>query len=287
VARKEDNRGSFLLTTDVAPEVETPTLVTQEVTPEIDATPAGDADPQGVADAAPVSAPDTSAIEAEADAWLQEQEGKGSEQRAPEPTQPQGVDTAAANEAIRRFREGYGTRQQRLDALGKRLEDAGYSKLEADAIAKEAKDILNEHHADSLQFAGYEAAMKERAVLVQAIAATVPQNIQTKVLDSLKPADGQPNPPMEKVLKAFIDAASTEAEARGKRDGRKEGFIAGRSFGERTQSSANSGQNVSGDPHGRTFANADALYTAWNNKELSRDQYRGEYKRLTGKYPDE
>lgn len=281
------------MTTDAAvaePTVEeTPALVTQDSPPEIDATPAGDADPQASTDAAPESsAPDLASIEAEADEYLKSLEGKGSEQQAPEPKQNAGVDPAVAQEAIRRFREGYGTRQQRLDALAKRLTDAGYSALEVEAISKETKDILNEHHADALNLAGYEAAMTERQHLVQAIASTIPQSIQTKVLESLKPAEGQPNPPIDKVLKAFIDASTAAAKEEGRRDGRKEGFIAGRSQGERTQSSAKSGQRVNGEAAGRSYASEDALYTAWINKEpgLTREVYAREYKRLTGRDPD-
>ena len=273
------------MTTDIAPEVETPTLVTQEPdAPVENATPVGDADQQAVADAAPApEATNLSSYEAEADAWLKEQEGKGSAPQAPEPEQRQGVDPALAQQAIALYRRNHETRQNEIKARENELIDLGIDVALARRMAKEDSDRLNSHHADGLQYAGYEAAMQERAVMVQAITSVVPQAIQTKVLESLKPADGQPNPPPAQIFEAFMKAYAEDAVEKAKPALRKEGFVAGRSIAERTAASANSGQHVQGGSPGRSFASEDALHTAWNNRDISRDVYAREYKRLTGR----
>lgn len=255
----------------LAPVEETPTLVTQEIPPVDDATPLGDAGQQASSDAAP-STPeptaDLQALEAEAAAAYQEEmASKGSEPPAPEPTQAQGVDAAQAAQAIALHRQNYGTRQTRVDAYKAELLDQGLAEPYVNRLVKEFKDILNEEHGDGFNYAGAGTAMQERAAIVQAIASVVPQAIQTKVLADLKPKDGAAPPPPAKVFEAFMEAVAADKAAKAEEAGFKRGFVKGRSLGERTQSSANSGQSLSGDPP------STQTYTAAQLSAMSPDEY--------------
>src|SRR5690606_2722548 len=114
-----------------------------------ESTPAGDAGNQA-ADAAV----GTQDIDAEITAALAEAK-KGKEGEPEPPREPErgqtGLDPYAVQQALNAFREGHGTRQKRLDDLQSRLLEAGLSQVEAEYFTKTAKDILNEHHADSLR----------------------------------------------------------------------------------------------------------------------------------------
>lgn len=233
----------------LTPVEETQPIVPQETIPE-NQPPVGDADPQVIADAAPApeTTIDTASIEAEADAWLQEQESKGGEQQAPETKREQGVDPAVVQQAILMHRQNHGTRQQRADAYKQELLDQGLAEPYVNRLVKEFKDILNEEHADGYNYAGAGAVMQERVGTLQAILGAVPEPVRAKVLADMKPAEGQPNPPPAKIFEALLNAYADDKAAAAAKAAKREGFIAGRSFGERTQSSAKSGQSVNGDP---------------------------------------
>lgn len=242
----------------------------------------GDAEPSAPADAgaAPETTVDTKAYEAEADAWLAEQAQKEGGEKPPEPEQPRGVDPAAVDAALTTFRNGYGSRQTRLDALEEALVDAGMPESVAKRFVKDSKDILNEHHADSLKYAGFEAAASEATAVLSSIRKVVSKPLYDQFIALANKGEIT----YEQMFKDAITEAEAKAEKRGKEAGRKEGFVAGRSHAEKVASGSQSGQRTEGTAtNTRSFQNEDALHVAFGNKEISRDVYAAEYKRLTGK----
>lgn len=248
---------------------------------EVVATPEGDAAASTPADAGstqetPAETPD---YEAEYEAWASEQTQKEGGEKQPEPAQVQGVDPAEVDNALRTFRANHDTRQKALDALHEDLVEAGMPDSVAKRFVKEAKDKLNEHHADSLNLAGYEAATRE----AQSVVAGLQQAVPKPVYESLV-AKAQKGGLDYKVIFADVFAAGkAEGDKQGKEAGRKEGFIAGRSHAERVANGASSGQQIEGTAAVTRFTNEDALDTAFANKEISREQYAAEKKRLTGR----
>jgi hypothetical protein len=188
--------------------------------------------------------------------------GKGSETAAPEPKQEQGVDMAMAERATALHRQQHAARQKRADAYEQELLDQGLPDQYVKRLVKEFKDILNEEHADGYNYAGYGTAAQERVAMLRAVVQSVPQAIQTKVIESLKPAEGQPQPTPAKVFEAMLKAVADDAATKADKAAFERGFIKGRSQGERTQSSAKSGQQVQGDP-----ASGGKLYSSMTPQE--------------------
>jgi len=275
------------LTTDIAPEVETPTLVTQEIdAPVENATPVGDAGEQPVADAAPVSQEpptvDLTKYEAEADAYLKELEGKGSNAAATEATrteEPQREVDPSKNFA--EHRQNTRARHDRVDTYKDELLEYGIPEPAVNRFLGEIKAIINEEHGDGLRLSGASAATIERAALLNGLS-TLPAPYIEKLTSQVKRPDGAP-PPWADVFKTIRQIAHEEGKTEGEKTGRRAGYIDGRAQAERTAASANSGQHVQGGSPGRSFASEDALHTAWNNRDISRDVYAREYKRLTGR----
>lgn len=274
------------MTTDIAPEVETPTLVTQEEAPPENPTPVGDAGEQSIADAAPETtqeAPATADYEAEADAYMRDLEGKESNagateaERTPEPQRE--VDPS---QNFLEHRQNTRARHDKVDGFKAELLEWGIPEASVTRFLGEVKNLINEEHGDGIRLSGSSAAFAERWAIGQALQ-TLPESYIKQLNEKVKRPEGAP-PPWADMLKTIREIAEAEGDAKGEKRGRRLGFIDGNRHHETKSSSANSGQRVQGDSvNGRSFANEDALHTAWNDKAISRDVYAREYKRLTGR----
>ena len=277
------------MTTDAAvaePEVvqtpETPAPITEE-------TPSTQTDAATLnADAGAAPEPVTADIDAEVEAFVKEQTQKGSEQAKPESTrtEPQ-VDPEAFRyfqESAAAFDTGYKTRQSRLDTIAEKVDAGDISIAEG---FRQAKDILNEHHADSKTKpeAISHALYVQNATMWNGFSEGIPQEHHEAIAQKLS----------EGKLVTFKDIAA-EFYERGKASGASEGYAKGEEAGLRTgyrngltrkadlASLSSDGQSVNGTGGGGgTFSSEDALHTAWNDKAISRDVYAREYKRLTGR----
>lgn len=260
-------------------EVTTPVTTEEQITPVT-----GDAGEQPVADAAEpgseVATPVDETPEQYAERVLGEsKEGDG--QKAPEPTQRQGVDPAKVREAVQTFRTNHENRQRSLDALEADLEDAGLPQSVAKRFVKEAKDALNAHHADSLQYAGYEASEQAtqtfqeqlRAGLSEGLAPATFKGFQAKLDEFAK--SGQPMPYAD-VFKTVYELGQADGKSSGYKEGLIKGNTDGRAAAERVASASSSGQRAKGGgapgPASPTWAQL--LENPDLAKTMNDDQYR-------------
>lgn len=207
---------------------------------------------------------ETPVIPDNVDDYVKQVLDKESAAQTPEaqPAKP-GVDPAVFEQRLGAFRNNYANRQGRLDALGQKLKDAGYSSIETDAILKEAKDILNEHHADSLANGHFEATATTWSnatnQIMTAIHSTLPKDMGKAYNDAL----GKAAEAAEGKQASIADAISIATEMVGKAavEGYKSNFLPalirkayedGREAAEKVAAGASSGQSVDGAGTRRT-----------------------------------
>lgn len=218
--------------------------------PEVIPSDAGDTE---VPNAAPETTPEVveSAPNYEADyeAYLEENKGKEGE---PEPTpgaERETIDPELIRRQIETYRRNHETRQKDIDGLKGRLMEEGLSSAAADFFIKEVKDRLNSHHADGLSYAGAEAAAKalqnEHQDITSGLTKGLPAAIK-KAVDTRLSEVAKANPNGAVPYADLFQAIHDEAEKAGVAKGKKEGFIAGRSFAGRQKSISNGGKDVQG-----------------------------------------
>ena len=271
---------------------ETPTEV-EEQTP-IDS---GDAAEVTLADAGSAPEPVTADIDAEVEAFVKEQTQKGSEQAQPEAarTEPQ-VDPEVlrmSEEARVRYQSNHKARHDAIDTEGdatiERLVADGYSRPVAEALVsplvKAGHDKLNEHHADGIKDAGWQAAYEQNAQFWRGVEAGVPQEHHEAIASKL--AEGKYGSYKDIAADLYemgLKAGETAGYAKGEEAGLRTGYRNGLTRKANLASLSSDGQSVNGTGGGGgTFSSEDALHTAWNDKAISRDVYAREYKRLTGR----
>lgn len=180
------------------------------------------------------------------------EDGKEKVEPAPEPWQPE-VDPVAVQQAINSFREGYGSRQKRLDDLEDSLVEAGLQPAVAKLFIKSAKDTLNEHHADSLKYAGFEerakayqsSSMEMHSALDKVVPTTLRKELDTAIEESVKRNKGVA--PFVDILATVLRLGGKTAEVvASKVDAYSAGYNKGRADGEKNAASASSGQKVNG-----------------------------------------
>jgi hypothetical protein len=237
VALEGGNEGFFVSeSTTAEPEVITPVAETAEpvVTGDTDAPPA---------DAAPVVDP--------AAEWAAYQASKeGTDEKTPEPVPSRyEIDSQAYQRDLAAFRTNFGKRQQTLDGLKTRLvNEANLSTVEADYFITQAKNLLNEHHADSLRYAGNEMVdrvmAQEQADMREGLTKVLPKDdlkaFDTQIEAIAKEHNGAvPYDSFFKTIHALAFKAGAEA-------GEKKGFDAGVTWRESKSKIAASGEPVKG-----------------------------------------
>ena len=215
---------------------------------------AGEATPDAAVPEVAAEEPVLSAEEAleAAKADYFKEDGKEKVELAPEPWQPE-VDPVAIQQALNTFRQNYGTRQRRLDDLQDDLVEAGLQPAVAKLFIKSSKDILNEHHADSLENAGKEERVKayqsSSREMHQALEKVVPaaqrKDLEAAIEESSKRHEGV-TPFVDVVATVYqLGSKSTEV-TKAKEDAFTNGYNRGRADGEKSATSASSGQKVNG-----------------------------------------
>ena len=244
------------MTTDTAERTEE---VTEQAPPETPVS--SDADLQSTADAAaPTEAPATTEEEAPlpgtADDYVQSVlEKEGGEQAPEAKTEARpSVDPNEVAAKLATFRGNYADRQKRFDAYEAELVQNGMPEGLAKRIVKEAKDILNEHHADALSNAGFEAATTSWNAATQQIFTTIhqilPQGQGQAFNDAIfKTAEAEGRQAtIADVIKHAWEMAKKAGETEGYKRGLNKGYTDGRSHGERAAQAGSSGQQVAGSP---------------------------------------
>ena len=221
----------------------------------------GDAEPSPLADAAEPSqqdaapSPPVEPTAEELDSYVAEKlKGKEGEARPPEPQPQAGVDPQLVRDSILAYRQAHEERQRSLDGLEAELVEAGISAPLAKRFVKDSKDRLNEHHADSLALAGFEAAATEALRHSRAFEQAIPKTLNSAELkDYTAKVEGLMSSGKLKSLsyqQAMEIASSVRFESgrkKGYEDGLRDGFKDGRANAQRLAGSASSGQTVSGD----------------------------------------
>jgi hypothetical protein len=247
------------LTTDVAPEVQTPIAEAPEAEAPLQTPidPGDAATANADAGATPEPAADNSA---QVDAIVQELLQKESATEKPETTQapePQ-VDPEVlrhAEEARNRYQGNHKTRHDAIDTEGaatvNRLVADGYSQVVAEALVaplvKASHDKLNEHHADGIKDAGWEAAFEQNRALWQGIAEAAPVEWHPELEKKLA-SGGYPT--HSAIVKDLITRAEAAGEAKGYGKGKEAGIKLGVSEGlaraTQLSSLSSDGQQVNG-----------------------------------------
>lgn len=234
---------------------------------------AGDAGEQQVADAAEteeeaqVQEPD---FTAEADEYLKTVEDKGSEgDSTPGSTRQRGPDPQQVANAVAIFRANHDTRQKALDSLEADLVDAGMAESIARRFVKEAKDKLNEHHADSLQYAGYEAATNTLSQHWGAIEEGLSKSLSKEEMSSFTAARDKAWEENDGVfaypdmIAAIRNAGYESGRSKGYKEGAKQGYLDGRKAGETARESSRSGSDIGG-----TSSSGVPTMVQWNGMTL-------------------
>lgn len=250
-----DRLGAFSVTTDVSEQTE----VQPEVAPEGQLAPPDNAEPTTQADAA--AQPDASQETGEQEPALPEDPAeyvksvleKEGQDGQPETQQRKPlIDPEQARQGLEAYRNAHRDRQRAFDDMRDRLIEAGYSKLETEAIIKDSKDILNSHHADALKYAGYEASSTALAEVgqsvwegIDALPKPVSESVKTAFNDAAK---SSPNGevPYSDVIKIIAERSQEIGRKDGYAKGLEKGFTDGRSARDATASGASSGQSVNG-----------------------------------------
>ena len=233
--------------------------VVQE-TPVPDSTPNAEATPGDAANQPADAAPDTegASLDSEIEAALNEVRGSKESEPAParEPER-RGVDPEVVRAQVEKFRNSHGTRQQKLnearDSLAEKVSQGHISAEEAiRQFSKLSSDTLNEHHADSLKDAGYEAwatgIQQNSAEVEQAVYGALSKAQQTELTELAK-AYAKENGsmmPWSEAMKASHELASKSGHTKGFDEGFKEGYRKARAQTASKSSSTESSETPNG-----------------------------------------
>ena len=222
-----------------------------------------------------------------ADEYIASLESKESKESAPESPKPTGPDPEQVARAVNYFRGKYGERQEAQKALAREerenaralsigeISEAAYDRRQAD-IEKKHIDLLNEHHADSLAYAGYDASvqatLREQTSLTEGIQKALGPNFKDFTAAITKIAE---EAPQGVVPYATVIEEVTKVARKGwipREDNTKavkDAFDAGRRAGEKAIKAGNSGDVRNGTSTGTARVMSDDEYNSLTSTQYA------------------
>lgn len=223
-------------------------------------------------------------VPADADAYVKsvlEKEGAGEEPEAK--TQRPLVDP----EVVRRDREAlaaaYQARTGHFDTWKNEMLDAGIPEALVTRYIKEAKDKVNEEHADVLRLGHHESAATAVAAIgtqvwqgINSLPKLVAESVNGAITEAAKASEGG-NVPYSDVLRIIHEQSVKSGEKSGYERGLKQGFTDGRATGERAAKMGSSGQQANGTGSTSGGKPDDVLNDLNASKEAKEQAYKEKY----------